>query len=465
MLTTLKWRPFSLSLTPRRNMTVCLWLLPLFLVTSLAKVASCAAMPLLLDVDSSAYLAMARGPLSGLLASSKPPTVPLIYKLLGGEPATIVCFQVGLSAVAWGLLAWSVASSLRRTQLAVLAGGVILLFGTSGPVTMWNTRVLSESISISLCALVLAAGFWWLRTKQPGALASLVALVSLWALVRDSNAYVVPFLLVLLCIAMWRLRLDKKLLVLPATLLLVLALSLWSANTSGRWKFPLLNVIAQRVLTDPEATRYYEEHGMALTPALQERAGKWASSDSLAFDNDPRLNDFRGWLARRGMSTQLGYLLSHPTSNLRPLFSEAWFYTVSTYAFDLSGVPVPYEAGDDTVVVLATGVGHPSGPLFLSTFLLALLVACGAAFVRRGNVYIASAAALLALSVVLMFVAWHGDAMETARHLQPYALQVRLSIWLSIFFGLDSLLGHISTTVQRERQSGRNSVENRAEFA
>jgi len=46
---------------------------------------------------------------------------------------------------------------------------------------------------------------------------------------------------------------------------------------------------------------------------------------------------------------------------------------------------------------------------------------------------------LVASIYPLMFVVWHGDAVEVERHAFQIAYQIRLAVWMAVAFGLDFL--------------------------
>lgn len=109
--------------------------------------------------DTISYTRMASLPLWKLGfwggRGSRPWTVPLFYKLLGNDPLWISIFQCGFSLLCWGLLALSVARAVRLQWLKPGAFAVILLFSLGADIIMWDAMMLSDSIALSLMALLI----------------------------------------------------------------------------------------------------------------------------------------------------------------------------------------------------------------------------------------------------------------------------------------------------------------------
>ena len=86
-------------------------------------------------------------------AGQRPPATPLLIKLVGSSSGFLAA-QAVIAALAWGFLAWTVGRLVTPGWRQVVAAWSILAFATAFPVTLWNRSVLSESLSMSLLALV-----------------------------------------------------------------------------------------------------------------------------------------------------------------------------------------------------------------------------------------------------------------------------------------------------------------------
>jgi len=122
-------------------------------------------------------------------------TVPLVYRLLPTDDLRIAG-QTVIAALAWWALAMTAGSLVvdRRVRTALMA--VILALGLVGPVSNWNSTILSESLSLSLTALLVAAWlrYAWRPTTVTAALA--VGVTVLWTFTRQTHVIVGLFVTV-----------------------------------------------------------------------------------------------------------------------------------------------------------------------------------------------------------------------------------------------------------------------------
>ena len=202
-----------------------------------------------------------------------------------------------------------------------------------------------------------------------------------------------------------------------------------------RWVFPLFNVIGQRVLTDPVRTSYFTTAGMPMSDALRGRTGAWASSDGFAFFLDPELAQFRRWATEEGKATYVRYLLAHPGYT----FGSAWTARrelLHLVPRELAPYYPPGFAG------LAPRLCDLEASLALSVFPLVVALPMATWQRRRGwragdGSRGALAVAALVPLPVLMLAAFHGDAMEVARHAVPAAVYFRVWIVFAAWLVLD----------------------------
>jgi hypothetical protein len=119
-----------------------------FVVFAVARVSALASYPLRFD-DSASYEHLRVGGL-------RLPMVPLVYSIVGSDGARMVA-QVAVGIGCWCAAAWLI-GRLAGGDVGLVAGGVVLLVGLAPSVVMWDSAILSESLSISL--LVLTVGLW-----------------------------------------------------------------------------------------------------------------------------------------------------------------------------------------------------------------------------------------------------------------------------------------------------------------
>jgi hypothetical protein len=345
----------------------------------------------------------------------KPWTLPLFLKVLPGDghAGVVATAQWAISVASWIVLALVLA---RLVEVRLVALVPVLLLGLLPSVTIWDPSVLSESLALSLTALLLAAALLVAERATPARAAALVTVAFLWAGIRETDVYVLPFLLLPLAALVWRRRAAAA--SLAVATVAVLAIGLWSLEHGRRWYLPFLDITGQRVLVSEQPLSYYEGHGMPVTPALRRQAGKYWR----AFEFNPRLAGFRGWVLKDGQATYRGYLLSHPGYVL----ARPWGERSRLFAPRLD----PYRPhGTHTV-------GRDVG---FTGLVVAGLVALGlAAFSRPRREWIVPLAVLVSTFPHALLV-WHSEPLELERHAVPLAVLTRLGIVLLAVFAVDGI--------------------------
>jgi hypothetical protein len=388
--------------------------------------------------DTIEYQRIADLPLSPAFFSElKPWAVPFLYKVLPGTTAVSVpVAQLLISIGAWLALAFAFARCFASPQLRALAIGLVLAFSCTPLVAQWDGVLLSESLSLSLLALVLACALELVRAPRATKLAALLGSGLLWAATRDANGYAFLLLALGLAYPLWRRQRPFALALLAGTAA-ILALSLWSASSPRRWELLVIDAVDQRVLADPNATAYFHQRGMPLQPDLRHEL--YASRRPLSrFDRDPQLRPFRTWLRRSGRQTYAHYLLSHPRTALRQplgriglLLSPVGldFYRPTRFRTLL---PRPLErllfprSGRNTVLWLALAAAGALG--------------LGRAPRKDRLVPFTAAAIVIPLSVLI----WDGEPREVSRHELIPTVLTRLSLLAIGLLILEALLPRLT---------------------
>lgn len=378
--------------------------------------------PIQILVDSQDYLYNAAMPLNlDFFLYSKPAGTALVYKLLGGSYEAIAAFQVGFSIFCWLIFAWVIASRLQTRWVRLAGFSLILVSSLGRDYLAWDTAILSESLSLSLMALFMAACILLVSSKSWVWVGFALLSGSCWALVKESNALMLCLTGLLLMgagLLLWR---GKRFLLTGVLLCLVFFFTQGFSNLGERWKFPMLNLIGQRVLTDPAMLAYFESGGMPANDALLELQNAWGNSQDFAFLNSPELREFQSWFHSQGKAAYYRYLIRHPYRSITAPFQ---------HADEMLSPAQPAGAG------LRLSVGWHSGFFVLYAALVALCI-CSAFILERNSLawYL-----LITLLLVLphLWIVWNGDAMEVTRH----ALQLRAHFYfgclLALLLGVDS---------------------------
>ena len=398
-----------------------------------------ADVPALSYRDSESYLRVAGEPLLSLdfWAGGRAWTVPLLYKLLPDTDAALTTGQLVLSLICWAALAGAVARCLRPAAWRVVAFAAVLAFSMSFAIIRWDRLVLSESVSISLTALVVAAWLELLRLPRRSAVVGVLAASLLWVFTRDTNGVLV--LLTALPVLVWVARpgrLGRRwAAALAAGLGAIFAANLAASGSEEaqlrRNDRPMLHVVGRRVLIHPEQERFFRARGMPAPPPRVRRYRKQLAAIGDTIPSDPATDRFLRWVRERGRATLARYLITHPRAALRPV--------VKYRKRLLSGVTVGYlpPGARPLLPEPLASVVYPNRVRSV----LSWLGIVGAAALVAALAGLARPTWLVAVGVILLqlphaMLVYHGDTLEIARHAVVMAIMLRLGILLLALLAL-----------------------------
>ncbi len=378
----------------------------------------------------------------GLWAGERPVAVPLLLKLVGRDLDAYMVWQVVVAVVCWAALAASVVTVVAGRRARWFAAGTVLAFSVTVPVTMWERSVLSESLAVSLLALVVAAGLQVARGVTGPRVAALLGALAVWSATRDSHAAVALLggaaagLVVLwswvgarresAAAPGWR----RPLAVLGGGAI-VLGLLVGVGSSHGeRHAYPMRNVYEVRVLPYPDRVRWFADHGMpqadvflgpdARAPYVED----WLPPVVYVGEDDAVLGPWLDWVGSDGRRAFAAFVATHPQFLVtEPLRSpERSFNNARGDRGFYAPVDLPRVPLVDRVFALPTTV----------VLMIAALAAGWAFGLRRWTPALAAGAVTAALAVPHGLFAWHSDGMETARHVVVPALQLHLGVLLMV---------------------------------
>jgi hypothetical protein len=298
-------------------------------------------------------------------------------------------------------------------------------------VVAWYGSILSESLSISLLALLFASLARWQRTG--GGLWAVVLITGLWALTRSTNGYLV--LLVGLIILPYALMRHRRR-VAQAGWVLAAGLLATILSAQGQlWQQPFSHSLTQRILPNAGFTAWFAAHGMPDDDVLRQFAGPYSFSTDTALQQSPALASFRHWMDRSGKFTYMEFLFTHPVWILQGTFGRHEELPPQTIAY--YGRTRPWLAA-------------PFRDLFLShrqatLLLLGTVDAAALVVVVRRRIWGPRAGlwlGVIGLGLVTLAVDWAGDAWEIGRHSIQGTIGVALAgLMLITCLGTDSTLG------------------------
>ena len=431
--------------------------------------------------DTYDYIVAAELPLtsSQFWAGTRAFGLPLFLKLLGTTTANyasgeqmqrIAYIQTALSAISWSIFAAIIALAAARNWLGrVFVFGLLLFFSLSLEIGLWDPLLLTESLDLSLLALMFSAWvvmFVWLPSVQRPAMrwAILVGsiLLTVWfSFTRDSNIYFV-FLAALIPLIFWLAGWHKArrtdILVFSAAVLMLFVVQNLSLIGGNRWQIFMYDHLAMRFLRDPQATQFFAAEGLPISDRLMETTGMIGHVYQPLYKEAPDFQPVRDWVATRSKSAYLKYLLSRPIETLvEPLVNAdklLWGSNLE-YRSPLGGVtPAPAR------LAFLTGLFFPHRPFGIALLVLAALAGTYIAWRASNPLWVLQAILLLTI-YPMMFIVWHGEPLEIERHAMQIMLQFYLAGWIGmavlalygfrrLFFGQGPI--HLAPVIRGESQ-------------
>jgi hypothetical protein len=363
-------------------------------------------------------------------------TYPLFLKLFHGSESRTVA-QLVFSTAAWLVLAAVVASCIRGRRLRPIAFAAILGFSLTTEVVLWDTVLLSESVTFALAALLLAAWILLVRSPRVRWAAAVLVLSLFWAFARDTNAYVALVIAVLVGLTLVRPDHRRLKAVLVAGLCAIFLLGYVSADAGKRWLQPMIDIVDHRVINTPSMERYFVAHGFP------------------AHTNWP----LGSWIRNHSRSTYLSYLLKHPGYALiTPLHGrQQTLWTTSSNAASLVDPNVAADNASHRFLPLpgrAEKILFPRGVALVCALLMIVLAGAGLVARRFGweRLWLAPLALLLT-TYPHFLVVWHQSGIEVDRHALEAALLLRIGLLLLALFAIDRALSSRARTAPEQSAS------------
>lgn len=366
----------------------------------------------------------------GFWAGAKPFLYPLLIKIFGGSLHVIPVVQLLISITSWGFLAYSFSSFFNDLKFKVLAFLILLVFATNILLVPWDAAIMSESLSFSLLALMI--GLWLFYIKHRTGLVTLALILAScsWIFLRDSNAWM-GLAIGGVLLLVWLFQKSRQVLVIGVILcsafLANYLLGGLIVNMEQRWVIPMLNVIEKRILKNADRVKYFQAHGMPVSPALMAMKDQDYNGNNNAFYNSPDLETFREWLLKDGRRTYILFLLHNPDYLLVRPFMDVGYLTErenkDIYQPTFFSYPL-LPSWINEIALLDIDPGQLMiGSVVFSGLALAFLVA------RRNGFWLILTTTLV-LAYPHLVVAWQGDSAGLSRHTLLANLQVRLAVWM-----------------------------------
>ena len=434
--------------------------------------------------DSVGYIEQYKaGFAEGFLDRPRPWAYPLFIFLMDHDLDRVIVVQRLIAIASWIILSFSMWRFFSARSAAIFSFASMLFLSLTLNIIQWDVSILTESLSVSLLALITAALIIYLSTRSSTAerLTALILLVPIsliFAALRDVNAFLLPVIFVIVLIHSTHHLIRSPpphhrppivriivIICVIAPLLIGFVFQLQSIDASKRSWVNTVNVISIRALIkhdgtghtlDRENLQWFRQH-YRIPNEVVRRAGQHASVPP------PISDDYVQWIKDSGIGAWKKFLLTHP--------GWAWkTYTQFPSLFGYSGaIYMFYERGKDywagawlTIPInlhqwIYRLFGWFLGGDWLHEFLLLTLALFWSLwsvsiFVRKPWKWSSTIVILVFFSTAIVLnisIALFGDAIEDWRH----ALMGLIALHIGAIFALSSMLDAYATPVWHRRSS------------
>jgi hypothetical protein len=369
--------------------------------------------------DTFDYVRQSRLPLlsATFWGSLHPPLLPLLWKALPGVvvPGSLtqaLLLNALIGTVCWTFLAWTLAglARARAVRWAIVVG--VLGLSLAPEVSGWDTAALSESVALSLVALVLALTVRYARGGNGRSAVGLAAAVLAATLARDTNFVLCTFI-VLPALLLVR----RHAAVLVTVTALAAGLSVWGQHAGHRSSIPTRNAIGMSILRNSGDAAWFRRHGLPWQPGVP---GLLLERPAARFEADPRTVGLRRWLDGHGRGAWHAYLMSHPQRTLAIA----------------QNLDVVYDPPRAPLAMYWSGAAHGVFPRGAAFAALVLAGAAGALLMRRRRATLALLC-FLGATLPLATAIWDADAVEYQRHAAAVPIVARVALLALALLGAE----------------------------
>jgi len=349
----------------------------------------------------------------------------------------IVVIQNLLTIFGWAFLALTTAKFLNNGFIKFAAATSILVFGYTPQLAEWDSALGPESLSFSLfsisLALVMELAFQVHKAEVPFKstfekilLAGWLAVLFLWAFVRDVQLYGVFVTLGLVAFLFFtkKLRNSRPFKFAVVALFGIFILGYLSARDSFRAALPVINAIDEYIWPHPVRVEFFKEYGMPERDAP----------------------NYKEWADKNAFKAYGAFLATHPGF----IITTIWEYK-DYFRSDFVQAYYPAdEVQNREILLLIGGIFHIENfAIYLIDLLLLFTLIIGAFQYRTTDraVWAWLALWVFGVATVTLLLSFLGDIYGTRRHVMPSVEWFRLFFWVFLMPILDQYISKPSEIV------------------
>ncbi len=378
-------------------------------------------------------------------------TVPLFFNIFPND-ATRIAGQVLLAAACWWILAREASALVTHPKVRLGLRVVLLALGLVGPIAQFNSTILSDSVALSLSALLI--GCWIRHLARPSWRTAVAVVVTtvVWTFTRNDLVLIGVLVTAIVCVVT-AIGGRRTLHVVVAAALV--AISAYGLAIDGRNTYVananIADVLEDRVFYNTAWTTWFIDHGMPTSPAIAATKGGEYGLGLMA------IPQFAAWLSARGARTYTEFMLTHPVYTLwdpLPDFTgeraslnypntTPYTYTQPNPTPSMISPTLAYGRHRDIFPAIIDATLFEQGQIGDVVLLGAVAFALAVAARRRLGRDRRNAVPLVVafLTIPQGYLVWlTGGDGETDRHSIVLAATVRIGLWIMLGYALDRLL-------------------------
>jgi hypothetical protein len=369
--------------------------------------------------------------------SPRPFTVPLIYKIIGGDVSVIIIWQKIIHFVSAFILCISVSLFIKKTFLKYLLSVFICIVFCWWNILGWSQLILSESLSFSFTFIWISSLLLWVKFNTR--LTFLVHVISMLLLlfIRDSWSYVLIFfyLLGIITAYIYSKNLLKPVLAILVICCLAFVVQQKSIVRGERQKIPIVNNLVVRIIKDSSYLQYFTDKGMPFGAELRK---EYYMIDFNIHENrvllyelydNTKYKPLFDWVVRNGKNTYMSFMLTHPSYPLminEPSNKLNSFFIRNLYQY--TNEPIGISLHVEFVF-----------PVFSYLALLIFVILLTIINMRLKNLIYILFTVLYITFIANAIIIYNADSLETDRHLFNDSIFVEILGAIFFCFILDSL--------------------------
>lgn len=346
----------------------------------------------------------------GGVHSPRPFTIPLIYKIAGSNPDSIIIIQktfLLLSAFSLVLVLSILLSSLSsRLVLTTAIHALVNWWHISG----WSLLLLSESLASSFFMLWLASFLWYLHKKWNYILVLHLIILLLFSFTRDNWPYLLlPFYSLFIIFSIWKNRQLLKISISGFVLMLIIFFSQQAAADYGhRYRLPIMHNLLVRVMPNGKWWEWFGKEGMPQQAELKDAYWGIQSDDKKMFNlyNDKKFQPFFDWVDTKGKSAYMKFMILNPGYSLLSFEKKENLQKITASKLYYYGQSPAYAKVFDYIF-----------PLFHWLWIIIMLPVLIYAFFKNFDAYFTSLLILLLVFLLHTLILYNADTYEVERHM------------------------------------------------